>query len=188
MVRSVRHCTAMGDEPLALEKRRLRAKMRDVRRRIAGDPADRAARSARIWAGIIPLLDLGADGPGSGTLRAQNLRLMLFDALPGEPDSGPWAEWCRAQEVAVFTPEVDGPELRVMPGDVDPATLDVVVVPGLAFTLDGRRLGQGGGHFDRFLPRLRADCLTIGVCFRDQLVATLPTADHDVLVERVVTD
>jgi 5-formyltetrahydrofolate cyclo-ligase len=88
----------------------------------------------------------------------------------------------------VLTPEVDGPELRVMPGDVDPATLDVVVVPGLAFTLDGHRLGQGGGHFDRFLPRLRPDCLTIGVCYHEQLVADIPMAAHDVHVAVVVTD
>ena len=58
---------------------------------------------------------------------------------------------------------------------LDPALLDVVVVPGLAFTADGRRLGQGGGHFDRFLLRLRPDCLRIGVAFREQLVDDLPT-------------
>ena len=75
-----------------------------------------------------------------------------------------------------------------MPGDVDPATLDVVVVPGLAFTPEGARLGQGGGHFDRFLVRLRADCLKIGVCYVEQLVDQLPTAELDVHVDRVVTD
>ena len=88
----------------------------------------------------------------------------------------------------MFLPEVDGLELRVMPGDVDPATLDVVVVPGLAFTPDGGRLGQGGGHFDRFLLRLRPDCVTVGVCFREQLLEQLPTAAHDVHVDHVVTD
>ena len=75
-----------------------------------------------------------------------------------------------------------------MPGDVDPTTLDVVVVPGLAFTIDGHRLGQGGGHFDRFLPRLGPDCLTIGVCSHEQLVGELPMAPHDVRVRLVVTD
>jgi 5-formyltetrahydrofolate cyclo-ligase len=170
-------------------KRLLRADMREVRRRIAADPADRAARSARIWARIVSSTDLGADRRSSATRRAQNRRrVMLYDALPGEPDSGPWAEWCRAREIDVFTPEVDGPELRVMPGDMDPATLDFVLVPGLAFTTDGHRLGQGGGHFDRFLPRLRPDCLTIGVCYREQLVAVLPMAEHDVHVALVVTD
>jgi 5-formyltetrahydrofolate cyclo-ligase len=170
-------------------KRRLRAEMREVRRRIAADPADRAARSARIWARIVPLLDLGADGLGSETQRAQTVRrIMLYESLPGEPDTTEWSAWCRVQGLAVFTPEADGPALRVQPGDVDPASLDVVVVPGLAYTAAGRRLGQGGGHFDRFLPRLRADCLTIGVCFREQLVADVPTAPHDAGVRLVVTD
>jgi 5-formyltetrahydrofolate cyclo-ligase len=162
--------------------------MREVRRRIAADPADRATRSARIWARIVSSSDLGAESRRSGTQRAQNTRVMLYEALVGEPDSAPWFEWCRAQAIDVFVPEVDGSELRVMPGDVDPATLDVVVVPGLAFTTDGHRLGQGGGHFDRFLPRLRPDCLTIGVCFHEQLVADVPMAAHDVTVRLVVTD
>jgi 5-formyltetrahydrofolate cyclo-ligase len=163
--------------------------MREVRRRIAADPADRAARSGRIWARIVSSTDLGADSRSSATQRAQNRsRVMLYDALPGEPDSGPWAEWCRERGIDVFIPEVDGPELRVMPGDVDPTTLDVVVVPGLAFTTGGHRLGQGGGHFDRFLVRLGPDCLTIGVCFHEQLVADLPMLEHDVRVGLVVTD
>jgi 5-formyltetrahydrofolate cyclo-ligase len=62
------------------------------------------------------------------------------------------------------------------------------VVPGLAYAPDGRRLGQGGGHFDRFLPRLRPDCVTVGVCFHEQLVDDLPTSAHDARVDRVVTD
>ncbi len=147
--------------------------MREIRRHIAADPADRAMRSARIWDQLV------------ASVRG---RVMLYESLPGEPDTVPWIEACRVEGHPVFTPEVDGPELRVQPGDLDPASLDVVVVPGLAFTADGHRLGQGGGHFDRFLSRLRADCLTVGVCFREQLVAELPTEPHDVHVHRVVTD
>ena len=76
----------------------------------------------------------------------------------------------------------------MQPGDVDPASLDVVVVPGLAFTADGRRLGQGGGHYDRFLPRLRPACVTIGAAFAEQLVDDLPTEPHDIRLTLVVTD
>jgi 5-formyltetrahydrofolate cyclo-ligase len=154
-------------------KRLLRAEMRELRRRIAADPIDRAARSSRIWGRVTP------------SVRG---RVMLYESLATEPDTVGWIEWCRVRGIEVFLPEVDGPALRVMPGDVDPATLDVVVVPGLAFTADGHRLGQGGGHFDRFLPRLRTDCLTIGVCYHEQVVADLPIAPHDVRVRQVVTD
>jgi 5-formyltetrahydrofolate cyclo-ligase len=83
---------------------------------------------------------------------------------------------------------VDGDALRIEPGDLDPTLLDVVVVPGLAFTPAGARLGRGGGHFDRFLTRLGEGCLRIGVAFREQLVTELPTADHDIAVDVVVTD
>ena len=75
-------------------------------------------------------------------------------------------------------------EIRGAQAGVDPASLDVVVVPGLAFTADGRRLGQGGGHYDRFLRQLRRGCVTIGAAFAEQLVDDLPHEDHDVRVER----
>ena len=61
-------------------------------------------------------------------------------------------------------------------------------MPGLAFTYGGDRLGQGGGHFDRFPTRSAGDCLRIGVAFHEQLVAELPTADHDIAVDIVITD
>ena len=69
---------------------------------------------------------------------------------------------------------------------IDPTTIDAIVVPGLAFTLDGRRLGQGGGFYDRFLPQTRADCRTIGVCFAEQIVDDLVTEPHDRIVDIVV--
>ena len=162
-------------------KRALRTRMREVRRHIASDPADRLARSARIWARVVALAQLDAAEPGSR-------RVMLFESLPTEPDTTAWSTWCRQRGLAVFTPAVDGPDLRVEPGGLDPVELDVVVVPGLAFTADGRRLGQGGGHYDRFLPRLRDDCVTIGAAFVEQLVDDLPTESHDVHLTYVATD
>jgi 5-formyltetrahydrofolate cyclo-ligase len=159
------------------DKRALRSQMRAVRRAIAADGADRAARSARIWAGVV-----------TATALAPPARVLLFEGLPTEPATEGWFDWCRRHDVDAYAPAVDGPDLRVVPGDLDPELLDVVVVPGLAFTSDGRRLGQGGGHYDRFLPRLRDGCRTVGTAFAEQLVDDLPTEDHDVRVELVVTD
>lgn len=70
----------------------------------------------------------------------------------------------------------------------DPRELDVVVVPGVGFDPQGRRLGYGGGHFDRLLARLPAGTPTIGVAFTTQVVAELPAASHDVPVSVVVTE
>jgi 5-formyltetrahydrofolate cyclo-ligase len=159
------------------DKQALRAEMRAVRRAIATDAADRAARSERIWSGIV-----------AATALAPPAQVMLFEGLPTEPDTTGWFAWCRAHDVATFAPAVDGPDLRIVPGDLDPTLLDVVVVPGLAFTRDGRRLGQGGGHYDRFLPRLRPECRTVGAAFAEQLLDDLPTEPHDVRLDLVVTD
>ena len=76
--------------------------------------------------------------------------------------------------------EADGPA-------ADPAALDLVLVPGVAFTRDGRRLGRGKGHFDRFLPKLRPDCFKCGVCHDFQLLDDLPTEPHDVPLDAVLT-
>lgn len=71
------------------------------------------------------------------------------------------------------------------------AALDVVVVPGVAFDAAGRRLGFGGGFYDRtFAPdtiRERRPPL-IGLCFDLQVVARCPAGPGDVAVDVVVTE
>lgn len=71
---------------------------------------------------------------------------------------------------------------------VDPATLDLAVVPGVGFDPAGRRLGYGGGHFDRLLARLAPRAAIVGVAFSAQVVASLPADAHDVAVDVVVTE
>lgn len=53
----------------------------------------------------------------------------------------------------------------------------IVLVPGIGFTLDGKRLGQGAGCYDRILGR--RDLVSIGVAFTCQIVVDLPTEAHD---------
>lgn len=163
-------------------KEELRAAMRAVRRGIADDLADRERRSGVISDRLIATIsDRLPDDRRGG-------RVMVYVALAGEPDLSRMIAWAAASGVDVFVPAVDGAELVVEPGDIDPSSLDVVVVPGLAFTVDGHRLGQGGGHFDRFLPRLSPACLTVGVAFGEQVVDSVPMEPHDVVVDVVITD
>jgi 5-formyltetrahydrofolate cyclo-ligase len=65
-------------------------------------------------------------------------------------------------------------------------TPDVTLVPGLAFTRTGQRLGQGGGFYDRYLAQHPAT-YKIGFCFNEQLAETLPSDGHDIVMDEVVT-
>jgi 5-formyltetrahydrofolate cyclo-ligase len=78
-------------------------------------------------------------------------------------------------------------EPDALPENVAPLeAVDLLLVPGVAFTRDGRRLGRGGGFYDRLLaePALRA--VKIGICFAPQLVTELPVDPHDRAVDFVV--
>ncbi len=61
---------------------------------------------------------------------------------------------------------------------VAPEDFDLVVVPGLAFTPGGERLGYGGGYYDRFLPRCSRAQL-VALAFAGQMLPSLPTEAHD---------
>jgi len=74
---------------------------------------------------------------------------------------------------------------------VDPAGIDVIVVPAVAFDREGRRVGYGGGFYDRFLPRTRRDATRGGIGYDAQLAApglSLPAGDFDLRVDLVVTE
>jgi len=136
--------------------------------------------------------------------------VLAFVGVGAEPDTSGLFELLRNRRCTILLPRVEGehmvavavaedrPNAALHPGafgipepvgpPVDPATIDIVIVPGLSFTRDGRRLGQGGGFYDRFLPLVRDDCRTIGVCFGEQLVDDLPCEAHDRILDDVVTD
>lgn len=73
------------------------------------------------------------------------------------------------------------------PDASDELAIDVVLVPGVAFTPDGARLGRGAGMYDRFLAR-RTGTVHVGVCMETSVVADLPLESHDVAVDVLVTD
>ncbi len=77
------------------------------------------------------------------------------------------------------------PSAREGTPTVLPEDIDFVIAPGVAFDLNGRRLGRGGGYYDRFLGELSA--FTVGICHPCQLVSSLEIEDHDIPVNLVVT-
>lgn len=70
--------------------------------------------------------------------------------------------------------------------DAEALVPDVLFVPLVGFTADGARLGQGGGHYDRWLAEQRP-ALAVGLAWDAQACETLPTEPHDVPLDAVVT-
>lgn len=70
---------------------------------------------------------------------------------------------------------------------IRPDEIDLILVPGVAFTRGGHRCGRGGGFYDRLLAELPVRTMKLGVCFSEQLVDSLPLEAHDAAVDAVVS-
>ncbi|MFM7687357.1 MAG: 5-formyltetrahydrofolate cyclo-ligase [Actinomycetota bacterium] len=169
------------------DKATIRKRMRLVRDLVD----DRLVRSVQLWAKVAEL-------PGYRQAEA----VMAFNGFKGEPDTDPLFARLAAEGKRLLLPRVhdgvievcdaDGPMVASRIGVHEPqgpalaySVVQFVIVPGLAFTSDGRRLGYGGGFYDRFLPRLAVP--NVGVCFDEQVVDELPFEPHDVRVQQVVS-
>lgn len=134
-----------------------------------------------------------------------------YAAFGSEVDLDPWLQRLADAGVGVFLPWVDDRWLRIArvidldadlaPGwrgvreprvdgrrSARPDRLHAAVVPGVGFDGSGRRLGYGGGHFDRLLAEVGPGTVVVGVAFDVQLVDTLPAEPHDRPVDVVVTE
>lgn len=65
-------------------------------------------------------------------------------------------------------------------------SIDLIIVPGVAFDHHRHRIGRGGGYYDRFLSK-HALVKKIGVCYTFQLKHEIPHSFHDVKMDRVIT-
>lgn len=69
---------------------------------------------------------------------------------------------------------------------VDPAKINLAILPGVAFDKRGVRLGYGKGVFDQLLNNSRA--FKIGLAYDFQIVDVLPKEEHDLVMDLVITD
>lgn len=137
-------------------------------------------------------------------------RVMVYLSLPEEADT-----WGIARELLSRGAEVAAPVTGAGPGEMEahrveslervrrgrfgmpepfpgsvpmpPEAFDLVVVPGLAFSKDGKRIGYGGGYYDRYLPRLSAEAATVGLAYGFQVVPAIPGEPHDIPLRAIVT-
>ena len=71
---------------------------------------------------------------------------------------------------------------------IEVKSIDLVIVPGVAFDLNKYRVGYGAGLYDRFLENKRTDTKAIGVAFDFQILDNVPTEPHDKQLDMIITD
>lgn len=186
-------------QPSIQLKHELRAKMRQAIGELTAEQLHAASVAACARLTALEAFDLAAI-------------VMLYLPLTGKIDITPAAIRCFSRGQTVCVPKVDWQRRDMQPVEVCslddrvletdehgvrcprdarpvmPGMIDVVVVPGLAFDSQGRRLGRGGGYYDRFLKRLRPNVTTIGLAFDWQIIDEVPAASHDIAVDIVVSD
>ncbi len=80
-------------------------------------------------------------------------------------------------------------ELRtVVSKHLQPADLDLVMVPGVAFDRLGGRTGHGKGYYDKLLQHARLDAPLVALSFECQLFDEIPSEEHDIFMDKVVTE
>ena len=81
------------------------------------------------------------------------------------------------------------PELRTVAAKkVDVSEIDMIIVPGVAFDRRGGRTGHGKGYYDKMLEHARPDTPLIALAFECQLFDEIPMQDHDVFMDKVITE
>ena len=135
---------------------------------------DRTARSEKICARVVDSSvwhDAGS--------------VLLFSPLRTEPQITPLHT---AAVAAGKTTTIIPPTLRIESELELPSIPQLILLPGLAFSRTGDRLGRGEGFFDRLLRGRGSGAQKMGICFAFQVQDRIPTEPHDASVDLVISD
>lgn len=191
--------TAQGDSALVATKKSVRAAVAE--RRSGMTSQLRSANDAAIRRRLIEFVGtlhhpaticayLPTFGEAGGTdlpstLAAAGARVLL--PVAGEPGPLDWAEFRSLSDLRpgrFGIGEPSGPRL----GPEAIADADVVVVPAVAVSTSGLRLGRGGGYYDQTLPAARPDARLVCVLDAADVLDTVPAEPHDRSVDAVITE
>lgn len=180
----------------AADKRRRRAELRARRRELAAR-RDLAGDGARIAEHAMREIERVAGTAAAGGGR---VTITVYEPLSVEPDVTALLHTAYGRGMRVLVPltlaDLDLDWLEWSPsgsgaplGKDAVADVTVAFIPGLAVDASGTRLGQGGGCYDKALPRIRSGAPVVCVLHPEEDLTdpALPREDHDVLVDAVLT-
>ncbi len=182
------------------KRKQLRRSKLAERDRLDGD--ERKKKSAAVQRHFFSLLEVDLAGT-----------VMLYLNFRSEVETMPFLEILYRKNINIAVPltvadpphivcfRLDDPDKQLRPGycgilepdisvtrKVDPAEIDIVVVPGSVFDLQGGRLGYGGGYYDRFLANKAPQALRVALAFEMQIVERVPVMEHDERMHYIVTE
>ena len=183
-------------EQLKRAKRSLRREVRALRDALPPEQRERAAAAIRDRA----LAEIARAGPSA--------TVMGFWSFGSEVATAPLIERLAVLGYRVALPRIAHGDLQARlyrPGDpvtetsfgakepeggsvLDPADIDVVLTPGLAFDRRGYRVGYGKGYYDRFLARTGPFAKHVALCFALQVIEDVPAAPFDLPVDVIMTE
>lgn len=149
--------------------------------RLLAWPGFREARTVLLTASLRDEVDLTPLLPAAQAL-GKRCALPAFDEALGEYLAREWRLPIGALLCGPFGVREPGADCAEVPFP----ELDLILVPGLAFTPSGIRLGRGKGHFDRLLGRV-PNAISCGVGFDEQVVPALPVESHDMALDHLLT-
>ena len=177
------------------EKKALRTYIRQTERTL--DPAYKAESSEAICRCVLALEEYRAAGTVfafAGTVHEIDTSLLLKETLAAGKTlvlprcaEGHALDLCVVTSMDELVPGMYGIlEPKADCALVTPADIDFAVVPCLSFDRRGRRLGQGGGYYDRFLARYTGAALLL--CREKLLCPDIPREAHDICIPAVITE
>ncbi len=184
----------MTEEQLLLEKKNLRRKMLKTRSGLSEEYMRAAGDDIAEQLLTMPLY-------------SEARSIFVYVSMPAEPPTDRIIRCALEDGREVYVPKCIGREMSAvricsledlrpgMMGIPEPVRhnetktadeLDLIIVPCLAASEDGRRLGHGGGYYDRFLSHERGN--TVCLCFRQMLCPDIPAGVHDVRILHILTE
>lgn len=188
-------------QQLSLEKRQMRHAYASMRDAISKDEAIALSNLASLH--VIELIK-----------QYSWKSVMVYIPFRSELNIWPIIHWCLDNEIEVIVPKCEvktysmhlyslynkdqlvagayqilepNPEVTALTS----TTPDAVIVPGLAFTVNGGRLGYGGGYYDRFYEKMQFQSPAtkwIGIGYDRQVATTIPMDKYDIILNFLVTN
>lgn len=179
-----------GLETVNAEKKRIRKEIRDLKKFVSTEEKQIAGNA------VFGKIESFSEFQNACTI-------LIYWAIPDElPTQETIKRWCNNKQILL--PSIDGNKLVLKQysptGKLTQKTLgiwepdlsenyegsvDLVIVPGIAFDQNKNRLGRGKGYFDRFFKKYKP--VKIGVGFDFQLKDSIPVARHDIKMDKIVT-